>query len=1143
MIIAKMDFKPVSRLKICLAVVLVSFWLTQSPAIAACNPPADYRDCPSSYFGTNGVALMDSQYNPIETDFANLRQIAHQSNPATNYQRLQATIILSDGTIADVQKTTEIFMIAEKYGIDITIRTWGNIMDINTAAEMGENLSQAINTYRSATGHDIRVELGNEPNLDTTGAEYAKIFVAFTESCTGCQVYLPSLGGTDMTDKQIFIQEFMANSEAAAAAAKATGIIFNSYGGDPNEAITDWINTLIAWQQAGIDTTNMKYFLTETGPPNGDLRWPNLETFLSGIAKEYIAIKNDPSHPLYQQFSKLEGLTFFIWDQDQKTGEWVLKLVFIDNEGRLIIRESRKSVNLPGKIPLSPPKQRGGTKTAPLRGYPEEMEIECMNWGESPPRPGLPQYTDAACLSRPSMRGDINLISSVKGIHCGQTKSTPIYLKEVATYSLFESPKCKTTWWMGEVGYNYELKPKYNLKVPFAEQLNRFWTGELDAEHMSEAEIEKIFHDAVDINPLNFITSFFNVFNTVGDARKKIDQKSGVLKKLTPAGQMDRLKCNLVNYVKEKCHSGEGSLYCGFQIDGRPLVNLSCPPAATDDSNPLTNNMATNFLWFTQNSQVWSKLPLFPNEKGQGQLILNLCADRQYIEGINYPEVFRLGLASNQLFQTLMPKSGQEALYTYMPNYGDLRNPLRSPALLSDSSTSTDKQEAEMTSNNYANEQSEPFLGWLKKLTDLVTTLLTGKAFTTAKAQAPGEIIVTPEAEIINGLIQYRVTINVPVDGHVTTELWVDGQKIGGTVNAVRAGGTLVYGTPGYAPSGAEIFSPLTGDHKIEFLVKCDDCNIPQQGQEIWVSCSAAASGGNIFTTCPVKSGPEPPKGDFCGGPNRPPCKDYCPVTPECPQTGCRICARGQKGPPDTTVWPVEYPGGHTILGVNWTAFNAGYTDQADNDPVLYTFEIPQWEPGDPLPGDCRYENSTGRRCADGCLEGTECDSSFGLCVEIGKSISLVCQKTHFRTIDVYNRVPFLASAWQEIAGYAQGKAPGGVLNIFKPSQISGSGLHNPVGCNNSKEYTLDALGNFMPNPGVSEVTYDFHTHFGFEIGKQFTHPDLTVDQVSPGKTEAAKITFYRLGGLCNANAWVSERVVIPSGIRVSLPDPSQCEK
>ncbi|MCL4359930.1 hypothetical protein M1555_01570, partial [Patescibacteria group bacterium] len=636
-----------------------------APVYAACTPPSDYTSCQSSAFGTNGAALMDSQYNPIETDFARLRQMATQSDPATQNQRIQATIILTDGTIADQAKTSEIFQNAEKYGIDMTIRTWGNVMDTPVASQMGANLSAEVSAFKTATGRPIRVELGNEPNLDTTGARYAAEFAAFAQACTSCTLSLPSMGGFDGSNKQQFIESFLANPQAAAAAQRASGIVFNSYANTPQGAVTDWVNTLALWQQAGINTSQMNYFLTETGPPDGSNTWPNLTGFLQGIAREYERIKNDPSDPNYAAFQKLTGLTFFIWDKNQR-----LQLVFIDQNGKVQTVAANPGANVTGQIQVDTTTPVSNVGSSGKMSYPEESEQPCLPMEGTGPDNGdtaTPRFRDYTGKEMPSQRSDAGLINNigVRGLHCGMTKSTPIMLREEAAFTLKSVPQCKTVKWMGEIQMNYGAPgndPDLQFRIPFAKELADQWAGDWDAEHVTPAEMSQ--KEALASSAMQSST-----YDPAGaKALTEIQERQGVLKKLLTTGQQDKLKCDFITYVRDQ---GGNTMYRNFAVDGTPITGIVCPPTVDNPQASQEEYARWQSVWGT----TWNKLGLYPNERAFGNIEYVVCDNRSYPIYPAYPDVMRMGLAANTLFQIMTPVAAQDIFYT--GNYFDMKDPLK----------------------------------------------------------------------------------------------------------------------------------------------------------------------------------------------------------------------------------------------------------------------------------------------------------------------------------------------------------------------------------------------------------------------------------------------------------------------------------
>lgn len=638
-----------------------------------CSPPADYRGCSSSSFGTNGVALMDSQYAPIETDFAKLRDLANQSSPGAAAQRLQATIILGDGTIADHDRTLAIFRNAEKYGIDMTIRTWGNDIPTDVAQKMGSNLSTLVKEYQNESGNAIRVELGNEPNLDTNGTNYARAFAAFAQTCTNCSVYLPSMGGTSMADKEQFIKDFTANSAAVKLAREADGIVFNSYADTPREAVSDWVNTVALWEKAGIDTSQKRFFLTEIGPSIPEPDRPNLDQFLAGVAQEFKNIKNNPNDPLYKYFQKLDGLTYFIWDKNQK-----LYLYYVDEKGNVRKSLSLPSANVPGQIPLdsgtnTPPASR----TEPAKNLEDEYTATC--WREEYVgqirENGAPFYRTFDGKLEREMRADGNFnwngATGKFGGYCGVVKSDPILLRETAYYGLKEIPQCKKAEWMGEIQLNYDnpaAESGMPIAVPFAQEIANQLEGDWSAPFVSESEIEaksKLALDAETTGTLNSVRA---------KAISEIQRREGVLKKILSTQKQDELKCDMVEYVQYK---GKASIYTGFTIYGRSISSVVCPPNVT---KPATFTSAERAAWEKQWGKIWSKLPLFPNETTIGDWMFSVCDDRIYHNTQKVKEVMRMGLAVNALWQALTPLNDQEKLYKN--GYEDLRRPLKSKLLL-----------------------------------------------------------------------------------------------------------------------------------------------------------------------------------------------------------------------------------------------------------------------------------------------------------------------------------------------------------------------------------------------------------------------------------------------------------------------------
>jgi hypothetical protein len=575
--------------------------------------------------------------------------------------------------------------------------------------------------------------------------------------------------------------------------------------------------------------------------------------------------------------------------------------------------------------------------------------------------------------------------------------------------------------------------------------------------------------------------------------------KSGVLKKLVSQDVQDSLKCSLIKFVRNK---GNTSVYTNFAIEGTKLTDIPCPPTVDNPKASMTDYTNWQKSWGSK----WAKMSLIPNEKTIGTLKLALCGDRQYDTTIPYPETFRLGLAANELFKIY---TAQDSIKTYYKNNNDTYNLMlpvdKNQALAYVPPDSLPDENSEQLAAVSPLSESTP--DKKEDLSDLLTTLA-GKVkevlgllkIPALLAQVPaGQITVTPQTNVESGKINYSVTIQTPVDGHFITELWIDGEKSGiGVMNLARAGGSLTYGTPGMVSGDTAVFPVLSGDHQIQFMVKCDDCNIPgQQGQPLWSNCTISAG----TSSCGQSGPPTPSK------PSGPQCNE----TPQC-QASCNLCGRSQLMPSDTTIWNASYPANHVVVGKSWNG------NDYDAAPVELTWWIPKWDGTFAhLPIGCQVLPVDDPGAQD---IPVYTDPSTG---ETGR---INCNKVNMRVVDVYNSVPFLASAWNQAASAGGGTTPGGFLNVFKPkcdpkdpnSICSHPAIaNNNVGCTTNQSFVLDGAGNFSNNPGASLLNY----------GLGVTNANgVSVSQESPGSGEKAKVLFYRIGGLCNADQWVSGKVL-----------------
>lgn len=481
-------------------VFLISLFIFPGNVLAACNPPTDYRGCQPVVIGTNGPQLMDQQYKPVETDFKSIRDMANSAGMTNN--RVPATIIVTDGTAGNHETLLQIYKNADKYGVDLVIRTWGNNPDVPVAGKMGEDFS-AVNKLAQQAGVTVptRIEMGNEVNAfagntdGVSGSKYAEAFSAFVKGCSSCNVVLPSMGGPPSAadSKNQFIKDFLAKVDTATLR-QVDGIVFNSYGETAEKAATDWLNTLQMWKDAAgnkINFSGLDYYLTEIGPADPTAENKNVGVEMEAIARQLLALEGTAA------FSQLKGASFFLWDKNQN-----VILVTVDPKtGKISLRIAGKSNNLPGQIPLgdnypSAKLKKAGCYAGNNSWYPDESLENCPSDACSPAlSQDTPLYYKADGSVVPEMRTDAGFKfgQPVQGLACGQARSDSFVIPEVAPYDLFKKTApdlCEGNLdslhaWVGEI-------MPVGIQMPFAQPLAEHWAGKFDAEHYTEKEIEDI---------------------------------------------------------------------------------------------------------------------------------------------------------------------------------------------------------------------------------------------------------------------------------------------------------------------------------------------------------------------------------------------------------------------------------------------------------------------------------------------------------------------------------------------------------------------------------------------------------------------------------------------------------------------------
>lgn len=183
--------------------------------------------------------------------------------------------------------------------------------------------------------------------------------------------------------------------------------------------------------------------------------------------------------------------------------------------------------------------------------------------------------------------------------------------------------------------------------LPFAQNLSEYFTGVLDAEHQSPA----------DLDALQNLT------------QEELMKKSGVIKKLLPPDYQDKLKCEFINYIKYRKANKLNTKYVDkdgneFMVYDKKITDIPCK------SDPKYNSSFDKY---------WLVIPLFQNDESQGKIeFVTPSIDTIDPIYVSIPEVARLASATAVLQQALIPahviNDRQTAITTdpknQLPTYG-----------------------------------------------------------------------------------------------------------------------------------------------------------------------------------------------------------------------------------------------------------------------------------------------------------------------------------------------------------------------------------------------------------------------------------------------------------------------------------------
>ncbi|OGG17818.1 hypothetical protein A2721_02235 [Candidatus Gottesmanbacteria bacterium RIFCSPHIGHO2_01_FULL_47_48] len=180
---------------------------------------------------------------------------------------------------------------------------------------------------------------------------------------------------------------------------------------------------------------------------------------------------------------------------------------------------------------------------------------------------------------------------------------------------------------LGDCTANINISPDTKLYVPLAAKLANYFAGNLDYGGVGDGTISK--------EELVKIREEVAAGNT--DSINQMFAQAGVAKKLLPAEIQDQLRCQFVNYVKDKVakfpdktkrentkyvYTDKDGKITEFKIDDVPASQIQVPPYLDPAScGRLPYDKGAVDEWRqTLSGQAWYGVPLFDNEEAQGAI-------------------------------------------------------------------------------------------------------------------------------------------------------------------------------------------------------------------------------------------------------------------------------------------------------------------------------------------------------------------------------------------------------------------------------------------------------------------------------------------------------------------------------------------
>ncbi len=245
---------------------------------------------------------------------------------------------------------------------------------------------------------------------------------------------------------------------------------------------------------------------------------------------------------------------------------------------------------------------------------------------------------------------------------CISECSQPIQIQE--SLKIFDQAGCLRTGTC-----RADIRITDGFYIPYAKELADYFVGVFDAEHQTPDELDRLQ---------------LALRNGPNDPDfEEAWQKSGRLVKVLPLEMQDELKCQFIEYVKERKERNLNTKYLDratkpgevleFKVYDKNITEINCKPIRKNYPRPDLFD-AAEASWKSQGWEpYWTGVPLFPNDESEGKIefvsptVFNTAQESTNLdrEGrpikigpiyVSLPEIMRLNLATKALQRLYVPQ-------------------------------------------------------------------------------------------------------------------------------------------------------------------------------------------------------------------------------------------------------------------------------------------------------------------------------------------------------------------------------------------------------------------------------------------------------------------------------------------------------